>query len=178
MSESKRNFLDSWLALWYYEDKVRESVMRFKFYRRRSKAEIYGRLLAGKLREKHPEGLDLLVWIPVSRLRKWHRGYDQVELLAHAVGCELDMKPENIVKKIRDNPPQSKIVGEAQRRANVLGVYRLTDPALVQGKRLLLLDDVITTGATASEVARVLKTAGAKEVHFGAVAAARRGQNK
>ena len=174
ISASKRNFLDSWLALWYYEDKVRKSLILYKFYHRRSKVQSYGRLLAMKIREQHPEGLDLLSWIPVSRIRKLLRGYDQVELLANVVGRELGMKPARLLKKIRHNPPQSGIVEEAVRKANVLGVYRVTDPQHLQGKSVLLLDDVITTGATAAEAARMLLTAGAKQVHFAAVAAARR----
>ena len=88
------------------------------------------------------------------------------------MGAQLEMEPVRLLKKVRHNRPQSRIRGEAQRRANVLGAYRVTDPALVADKRVLLLDDIITTGATASEAARVLLTAGAKEVYFAAVAAA------
>ena len=96
-----------------------------------------------------------------------------MELLAEAVGAELGMTPVCALKKIRHNRPQSGITGQAVRRANVLGVYRITDPQAVQGKRVLLLDDIITTGSTAGECARVLLTAGAKEVHCGLIAAAR-----
>ena len=60
----------------------------------------------------------------------------------------------------------------AQRRANVLGVYSVVKDAPVCGKRIVLLDDVITTGATAGEAARILLTAGAAEVHLGCIAAA------
>ena len=169
----RRNFLDSWLALWYYEGNVRRSLVLYKFYHHRSYVQTYGRLLAMKLRREHPEGLDVLTWVPISFLRKLFRGYDQVELLAHVVGRELEMEPVPLLKKIRHNRPQSGIVGQAHRRANVLGVYRVTDPELVRGRRILLLDDIITTGATADEAARVLLTAGGSQVHFGAVAAAR-----
>ncbi|MBQ3542872.1 MAG: ComF family protein [Oscillospiraceae bacterium] len=174
ISAAKRNFLDSWLALWYYEDEVRKSLVLYKFCHRRSKVQSYGKLLAMKIQEQHPEGLDLLTWVPVSAIRKLFRGYDQVELLANVVGRELGMEPRRLLKKIRHNPPQSGIVEEAVRRANVLGVYRVTEPQQLPGKRVLLLDDVITTGATAAEAARMLLTAGAKQVHFAAVAAARR----
>jgi predicted amidophosphoribosyltransferase len=116
--------------------------------------------------------------VPVSRLRRFRRGYDQVELLAKAVGKELGQKPVRLLKKIRNNPPQSGISGQAERRANVLGAYRIIDAAAVTGKRILLLDDVITTGATAGECARVLLTAGASQVHLGAVAAARHHDKK
>lgn len=167
-------FLDSFTAVWYYEGSVRRSLLRYKFHNARSYAQTYGRLLAMKLQQEHPEGFDVLTWVPVSRLRRFRRGYDQVELLAKAVGRELDLSPVPLLKKVRHNRPQSGIHGSAERRANVLGVYRETDREAIAGKRILLLDDILTTGATAGECARVLLTAGAKEVHCAAVAAARK----
>lgn len=167
------SFLDSWLSVWYYEGYIPRSIIRYKFYRKRLYASAYGRFLAMRILEDYPEGFDCLTWVPVSGIRKLRRGYDQVELLAKAVGRELGMEPVRFLRKVRNNKPQSRIKGDAQRRANVLGVYRCENAELLQGKRILLLDDVITTGATAAECARVLKTAGAKEVHCGTVAAAR-----
>ncbi len=169
---TKLSFLDSWTAVWYYEDPVRSSILRYKFYGARRYAGCYGKMLAMKLQERYPEGFDLLTWVPTGTLRRLRRGYDQVALLAQAVGRELEMEPVQLLKKIRNNRPQSGIAGQAERRANVLGAYRVAGAESIQGKRILLLDDVITTGATAGECARVLLTAGAKEVHCGAVAAA------
>lgn len=165
-------FLASRTVLWYYEGNVRQSLLRYKFSNRRSYAATYGRLLAMKLQRDYPDGFDVLTWIPISAQRKLERGYDQVELIADAVAAELGMEPIRTLEKIRNNRPQSEISGSAERRANVLGVYRATDPELVRGKRVLLLDDIITTGATASEAARVLLTAGAGEITCAAVAAA------
>lgn len=175
----KLPFIDSWAAVWYYEDNARRSLLRYKFRGKPNYATGYGRLLAMKLQEAHPDGMDLLTWVPISRLRRLRRGYDQVELLAQAVGQELGMEPVPLLRKIRHNRPQSRIIGEAKRRANVLGAYRAENAELLQGKRILLLDDIITTGATAGECARVLLTAGAKEIHCGAMAVARhRANNK
>ena len=168
----KFSFLDSWAAVWYYDGYIRESLHRYKFSRARHYAPVYGRLLAMKLLTEYPDGFDVLTWVPVSRLRKFTRGYDQVELLARAVGQELEMEPVPLLRKVRNNRPQSGVSGLAERRANVLGVYRPVNPEQIQGKRILLLDDIITTGATAGECARVLLTAGAKEVHCGCIAVA------
>ena len=162
--------LDRWTAVWYYEDTVRSSIIRFKFHNARSYALAYGRFLSMKLLEEEMTDFDILTWVPVSPLRRLKRGYDQVELLAQAVGRELDTEPMPLLRKIRNAPPQSGISGDAARRANVLGAYRVTDPDALRDKRILLLDDVITTGATASECARVLLTAGAKSVNCAAVA--------
>ena len=170
----KLQFLDSFAAVWYYEGCVRSSLLRYKFGNARNLAPAYGRILAMRLLEEYPEGFDLLTWVPISRLRKLRRGYDQCQLLAAAVGKELGMTPVPVLKKVRNNRQQSKIRGEAQRRANVLGVYQVPEPEMVRGKRILLLDDILTTGATAGEAARVLLTAGAKEVHCAAMAAVRK----
>lgn len=169
-SNFKLSFLAGWTAVWYYKDMVRGSLLRYKFAGRRSYACAYGRSLGMKLQKQGPE-FDILTFVPTATLRKLHRGYDQSELLANAVGNELGVTPEKALKKCRNNPPQSGIKDIAQRRANVLGVYQAVNPEQLQNKRILLLDDIITTGATASECARVLLTAGAKEVYCAAVAA-------
>ena len=169
---TKLPFVDSWLAVWHYEGLVRRSLLRYKFYGKRHYALSYGRLLAMKLQREREDAFDLITWVPISRWRKLRRGYDQVELLAQGVCAELGTEPVQCLKKIRHNRAQSGIVGQAHRRANVLGVYDVVDKERFQGKRVLLLDDIITTGATVSECARVLLTAGAKEVHCAAMAAA------
>jgi len=165
------HFLDSFAAVWYYEGNVRKSILRYKFYHARHYAPAFGRILGEKILEVYPEGFDTLSWVPVSPLRKLTRGYDQAALLAKAVGSAVGMTPVPLLKKIRHNRPQSGISGEAKRRANVLGAYRVRSGADVAGKRILLLDDVFTTGSTAGECARMLKLAGAKEVHCAVLAA-------
>ena len=158
-------------AVWMYEGDVRKSIHRYKFNGARHYAEVYGRLLAMRILRDLPEA-EVITWVPVSRKRKRERGYDQVELLAEAVSAELGIPREALLEKFRDNRANSGLKTPAERRANVLGVYKVPEGAEIRGKRVLLLDDIVTTGATASECARVLLTAGAKEVLFAAVAAA------
>lgn len=177
-SRIKLPFIESWTAVWRYDGHVRGSILRYKFHGKRFCAESYGRLLAMKIQQEFPDGFDCLTWVPVSAWRRFERGYDQVELLAAAVGSELGIAPVGLLKKIRHNRVQSSIAGEAERRANVLGAYRAEDAQLLKDKRVLLLDDVITTGATVGECARVLLTAGAKEIYCAAVATARHNDKK
>ena len=166
----KLPYLDQWTAVWYYDGVVRNSILRFKFHNARSYAQAYGRMLAMELTKAEMTDFDILSWIPVSPLRRFFRGYDQCRLLAQAVAAELNAQPLPLLKKVRHNRPQSRIQSNAARRANVLGAYRVIDPNAVAGKRILLLDDVITTGATAGECARTLRLAGAKSVNCAAVA--------
>lgn len=167
----KLPYLAQWTALWYYEGNVRKSILRFKFRGARSHAQIYGRLLAMKLLTEDIS-FDILSWVPISKLRKWRRGYDQVQLIAEAAGKELGVDAQRTLIKRRNNRPQSRLGNASQRRANVMGVYTVADPDAVRGKRILLLDDIMTTGATAGECARVLLTAGATDVVCATVAAA------
>ncbi len=167
----KISFVAGWTSMWYYNGKVRHSLLLYKFYNRRSYGTIYGRLLAMKLHRDPICQYDILTWVPVSRKRRWFRGYDQVELIARSVGEELHTPAISILKKTRHTKPQSRLLDISQRRANVMGAFTVSDPARISGKRILLLDDIITTGATVSECARVLMTYGAKEVHCAAVAA-------
>ena len=167
----KISFVADYRAMWYYNGKVRHSILLYKFYNRRSYGAVYGRLLAMKLQSKPLCDYDILTWVPVSRRRRWFRGYDQVELIARSAGQELGTPAAPILKKIRHTKPQSRLPDFSRRKANVMGAFAVSDPKQVAGKRILLIDDIITTGATVSECARILLTAGAKEVHCAAIAA-------
>ncbi len=177
-SHTRYPYLETLTAVWYYEDKVRKSILGYKFGNRRHYADCYGRMLAMALSKQSLTDFDILTWIPISKARLKKRGFDQVQLLAEKLGRELEIEPVATLQKCHDNPPQSHISGHAQRRANVLGVYKAIEPTQLSGKRVLLLDDIITTGATAGECARVLLTAGASEVHCAVVAAARQSKKK
>lgn len=170
---AKKNlsFIAQWTALWYYVGNVRSSLHRFKFYGVRSHAKPFGRLLAMHLMKEGFDQVDLITWAPISFQRNLERGYDQDKLICKVVAKELGRKSAAVLKKRRHTPAQSGISDASARKANVLGAYTVRDPRLVAGKRILLIDDIITTGATASECARTLLEAGAKEVYFAAVAA-------
>ena len=171
-SKLKLSFLAQWTGLWYYKENVRLSILRYKFYGRRSYAAAYGRLLAMKLLSEGWDDADILTWIPISRRRKFRRGFDQVELFGRYLAAELGTELVPTLKKIRHTKPQSTMGTMPHRKANILGAFQVIDPALVRDKRILLLDDIITTGATASEAARMLLTAGAKEVKLATLAVA------
>ena len=125
-----------------------------------------------KLQTARKDDFDVLTWVSTGMRRSWRRGYDHAKLIAQAVAKELDVPLVKTLRKIRHTPPQSTLKHAAERRANILGAYKVLDRNVVAGKKLLLIDDIITTGATASECARMLMSAGAKSVTFAAVAVA------
>lgn len=166
-------FLSGCAAVFYYEDPVRDSLLRFKFGGSAHYAQAYGKLLAVAVQADLPvEKIDAVTWVPVSKRRRRKRGYDQARLVAETVAGVLQKPLENTLVKTRDNRPQSSLEDPAARKANVLGVYRPIHEDLT-GKTYLMIDDIYTTGATMGEAARVLLTAGAEAVYGAAVAAKR-----
>lgn len=162
--ERKGEFFTLCTAPLWYRDRVRESHHRYKFSGVRAYAEPYATLMSQCVEDHLCDRFDIITWVPISRRRLRKRGYDQSQLLAQRIADKLDVPCVRMLKKIRHTKAQSKLKGESERRANVLGAYAVCPGVSVEGRRILLVDDVLTTGATMSECARMLLTAGAKQV--------------
>ena len=155
--------VDKCLSPLYYHGNVKDSLHRYKFGGATAYADIYSEFIV-KCIDENQISCDSITWVPLSRRRLRKRGYDQAELLAKLIAKHLGQRPVRLLKKLRDTPPQSQTGSAEKRRANIVGAYVCLRPERVQGKRILLVDDIVTTGATLSEAAKVLKKAGAKEV--------------
>ena len=109
---------------------------------------------------------DCVTWTPVSAERELKRGYDQSRLLAESACRVWNIRPERLLKKVKDNPAQSILPGEKPelRELNVRDVYAPMTGAKIAGRRILLIDDIRTTGATLREARRVLLENGAQSV--------------
>ena len=147
----------------YYEGAVREALLNFKFNGKTGATECFGVLMAECAAEVYAGEFDTVTWVPVSRKRLRKRGYDQAFLLARSACACWETEPVQMLRKIVHTPPQSGISAPEKRRANVLGVYEAI-PERVYGRHILLIDDILTTGATLSECARVLRENGAADV--------------
>ena len=158
------------VPLWY-RGVVRESFHRYKFEGRDFYAPVYGRLMARCVRDRLGLAFDLVVWAPLSRKRKRQRGYDQAELLARVLAQQLDKPLLAALRKVRDTVEQSSLDDDAARTRNASGAYE--SAAALDGKRVLLVDDIVTTGSTLSACAQVLLDAGAAEVWTAVFARAR-----
>ena len=155
-----------------YEGLAREGLLHYKFRSTGAAARTLGELAARCAAERFSGQFDTVTWVPVSRKRLRRRGFDQAELLCRSA-CRLwGVTPVRLLVKETDNPPQSGLREAAARRANVLGVYAPAPGADIAGRRVLLMDDICTTGATLRECARVLRQSGAADVVCAVVAAA------
>ena len=163
-AQRKVEFVSLCVSPLRYKAPVDDSIRRFKFSGRSWYAKTYGVLTAQCVRDHLAGKYDLISWVPVSRKRKRKRGYDQAFLLARETAKHLGETLLPTLEKVRHNKAQSGLEDDAARRANVLGAYRVLDPVQIAGKRVLLVDDVVTTGQTLSECARTLRMAGAEDV--------------
>lgn len=149
-----------------YDGALRDYIHRVKFGADRALGEALGRWLAEyALRTRELWPVDAVVPVPLHADRLAERGFNQAELLARAVAVRSE-RPllGNVLQRVRPTTAQARLPVET-RQANVRGAFRVRDAALLAGKRILLVDDVLTSGATAGEAARVLLRAGAERVN-------------
>lgn len=152
-----------------YEDSVRRSLLRYKFHGVTAYSAAYAEFLA-KAIDGSDISCDIITWVPLSRQRLRRRGYDQARLLAEETAKRLDVPCEQLLIKTVDNRPQSGIRNAAERRKNAEGVYALSAPEKVKDRRVLVIDDIVTTGATLSACTLVLQRAGCAAVYAAAAA--------
>lgn len=147
-------------ACFPYEKGFRRTLHRLKFQEERALARPLGTLMA-EAASSLGEEFDGVTWVPMSPQKLRRRGYNQSELLAKAVAKELGLPAWNLLEQVRETDTQHSLT-RAQRADNVRGAYRAKSAAL--GKRLLLVDDIVTTGATLRACAQGLYGAGAQKV--------------
>ncbi len=116
------------------------------------------------------EGNPLLISVPLHRIRENRRGFNQAELLARLIARHYRLDIGEGLIRITQSIPQVDVKDRAKRLSNVRGLYACPNPDVFQGRTILLVDDVCTTGATLNECARILKEAGAKSVSALAIA--------
>lgn len=151
----------------YYEAVVRKGMHRFKFQDQPQRASyLAGAMLQAARREYPPNAFHIVTCVPLSPARLCERGYNQSALLAEPIAKALQLPfLSTLLVKLQDTGSQQQL-HIPQRRANVLGIFGV-DPLLepqIENKRILLCDDIVTTGATLDECAKMLLIAGAQSV--------------
>ena len=171
--ERSIGFTDGCFSPLAYRDAVPGAVRRYKFSRVRALGKPLAALMAQCLSGRLPQGADLICWAPLSGKRLRKRGFDQAELLAREVGRLLSIPAGPALKKTRNTGPQSELEEESARQANARGAYTLAPGIDLTGKRVVLVDDVVTSGSTLRECAALLRRGGAAQVYCLTLARAR-----
>lgn len=150
-------------AVFAYGGAVATAIVRLKYAGRSDLAARFGALMAE--RATSLEGaVDIVVPVPLHPRRVVERGFDQAALLAGAVARRLRIAHvPRALERVRETPPQASLDREA-RAANVAAAFRCSSPRRIEGRRVLLVDDVRTTGATLASCAETLRHSGARAV--------------
>lgn len=153
-------------AVFSYRGEMKLSMYRFKYSNKREYADFfaeeaakqYGAWMAWR-------GVEVIVPVPMHAAKRRRRGYNQAEVFAKALGRETAIPVgRNLVKRIKNTIPQ-KALNDKQRKDNLKGAFQVRTN-IVKYSKILLVDDIYTTGATVDAIAEVLKKAGVKEVYF------------
>jgi ComF family protein len=148
-----------------YDGPLAQMVRVVKYRGVRYGTPLLAQLLLARLHQRHvADEVDVMTAVPLHWWRFYRRGYNQATLLARALERQgLGVPRGRLLVRVRNTPPQVGLSRTA-RLANVRGAFRVRRPEAVKGKRVLLIDDVMTTGATAGACARALRKAGARSV--------------
>lgn len=153
------------LYLFQYESLVRKLILRYKFSNKAYLNHFFANRIAEN--EKNCELLkqyDMIIPVPMHKKKKQKRGYNQTELVANELEKRLAIPArKDILSKVVNTTTQSKLSGKA-RQSNIQHAFFIQNDFEVEDKKIILLDDIYTTGSTSEECSRVLKEAGAKEI--------------
>lgn len=159
------SFFDEHIYIFQYTGEIRDIILQYKF---KEKSYIYRTFLEFiKNNEKicvQIKKYDIIIPVPISKKRLNTRGYNQSSLIAKNLAQELNIEySEKILIKIKDNKPQSEMKQDT-RKNNVSGVYKVSNKEKINNKKVLIVDDIFTTGSTVDECAKALKENSAESI--------------
>lgn len=153
---NRKFYYEQGRSLWIHKEPVSHSIYWFKYHNRRIYSEFYAKELCriyGSTVKRW--GIDLIVPVPLHWKRRLQRGYNQSELIARKVGKMLEIPVETkVVRRVLNTKPQKKL-NDKERRRNIKEAFEVTNKG-VQNRKILLIDDIYTTGSTINEISRIL----------------------
>ena len=153
------------LYIFKYESLVRKLILRYKFSNKAYLNHFFVNIIVkNQANSKLLKKYDLIIPVPMHKKKMQKRGYNQTELIANELSSFLGIPTKNdILTKVVNTTTQSKLSGKA-RQSNIQHAFFIKNDIEVEDKKIILLDDISTTGATSEECSRVLKNSGAKEI--------------
>lgn len=159
-------FFDRAVTTTYYEDVVKEAIHQFKFNHKTGLGKPLAQLMIAHFSEELASSqYHAILPVPLHKMRQRHRGYNQSAILAKYISQhgQIPLMINNLIR-IRDTDSQALLKGQKARQANVKNAFRVTYPPSLREKHVILVDDVLTTGATVNECSKTLKEAGVKSI--------------
>ncbi len=179
LSSERFEFLDFAWTLAIYSEPITGIIHKIKYSRKRHLLKIFSRPLSDLLEKiKVLRHYDKILPIPIERFKRVSRHFNQTEELSQMLRRKTLLRvAKNVLIKTAHTPNQASLTKE-ERAINIYGAFAVKNSAKIKGQNILLIDDVLTTGATTNEAARVLKESGAKTVDLLTIARTEAPQNK
>ncbi|TAH61250.1 MAG: ComF family protein [Gottschalkiaceae bacterium] len=147
-----------------YRGVLRDTIHKYKFEDKAYMYKAFGELMLRTVLNENIMPIDIIVPVPLHRRRKAERGYNQSELLAKYLSQNLDIPlDKQNIKRIKRTNIQNKL-DRLERQKNLKDAFKVEDKGVFKNKRVLLVDDIFTTGATVNECSRVIKECGSNEI--------------
>ncbi len=164
-TRDKQKYFDYLYCALKYENYVRETLIKYKFNENSYLYKTFSKIIIKN--EKIYRFLklyDIIIAVPMHKLKKSVRGYNQSELIARKIARDMEIYFEkDVLIKVKNTNVQSTLT-KTRRAKNVKGAFFVTDNTIIEGKKIILIDDIYTTGSTVNECSKLLKKAGAKEI--------------
>lgn len=165
ITKTKDKYFDYLFSALKYENIVREKIIKYKFNEKSYLYKTFTKIIIkNKKIYRFLKLYDIIISVPMHKLKKSVRGYNQSELIAKEIAKQMELEFEkDILVKKRNTEVQSTLT-KTQRMKNVKGAFLITDVTKIRGKKIILVDDIYTTGSTVNECSKILKQAGVKEI--------------
>ena len=140
-----------------YDGKFRNALILFKFKRKKQYTKAFARIMYEQVQKSYPDYVfDYITYVPMHRKDKKKRGFNQSQLLAKELSKLMNIGCFSTLVKIKQTTPQHKLEGK-ERRTNLRGAFKIIDKSLINGRHILIVDDVVTTGSTLYECSKTLE---------------------
>ena len=165
------SYFDKHIYMFQYSGEIRNAILNYKFQEKSYIYETFVNFLKNSKKICNEiQKYDIIIPIPISKKRLRERGYNQSYLLGKKLANILNIDYcKDCLIKIKDNKPQNSL-GQEERKQNVIGVYKIKNAEKIQNKKILLIDDIFTTGSTANECSKMLKQVNVKNVSIFTIA--------
>lgn len=164
-NEYGESYLENLAGVYIYEGKIKSQIALFKFAKEKSFAKEFSLRMSERVAEVFSEAdFDMITFVPSSEKSMEERGFNQSELLAKGIAEKLFLPLSDCISKTRETELQHSLSAK-ERAENLNGAFELKNSATVEGKTILLCDDIKTTGTTLRKCADVLYENGAKAVY-------------
>lgn len=158
-------YFDKGYCVLDYKGAVRDAILRYKYKNKFRYAKYFGSVMSQYAIRNFLLGYDYVTAVPLHKTRFKERGYDQAMLIARILAKSIGSKYKRLLIRQRATVPQNSL-NKKQRQKNIKNAFKTMDNVNIKGKRILVVDDIFTTGATMNECCRMLRKSGAYKIDF------------